>query len=499
MTNQSSAGLFDIEDKHKKYLLFFPLILNITIFFRGLNNDIWFLLTHGRYVINNGIPTVEPFTIHEGFKFVMQQWLSSVIFYVTYSWFGEYGLKLLVICAYIISMVIFYKLCMKLTLNNFFKSIIITYLYITLINVFMTTRPFIFTNIVLLFEVYVLEMYFIEKNEKLLLILPLLSLVLINIQAAMWPMLFIIMSPFVIDSFKFHIGPFRGYGAKKKQLFIAGFSMVIMGFVNPYGFDSMVYIKNSYGVPEINDMVGEMAPATTTTVLGLLIILICVSVTLLYIFGKSEKKSLRYILLAIGTSYISLSTVRGFIFFICCALYPLSVFIDEVRIPRFDGKYPERTILIRKVLVILIIFITPVAFYRLSTFTNKYNSETDLFNNALEYVIKDIKEESVILYTGYNDGGLAEFKGVASYIDPRAEVFLKDNNMVSDVFIEYYDLQKGILYYKEFLAKYNFTHLIVDSNDILFTYLPHDKDYTIIFSNNKYILFKRLSKAIRDS
>ena len=46
------------------------------------DNDIWFLLNNGRYVINSGIPVVDPFTIHEGLKYVMQQWGTSLFFYI---------------------------------------------------------------------------------------------------------------------------------------------------------------------------------------------------------------------------------------------------------------------------------------------------------------------------------------------------------------------------------------------------------------------------------
>ena len=56
-----------------------------------LDNDIWFIFNHGRYVLSNGFPYIEPFTIHEGFKFVMQQWLSAVIYYSIYKYLGVIG------------------------------------------------------------------------------------------------------------------------------------------------------------------------------------------------------------------------------------------------------------------------------------------------------------------------------------------------------------------------------------------------------------------------
>ncbi|MFQ8643288.1 MAG: hypothetical protein ACLR92_03290, partial [Bacilli bacterium] len=61
-----------------------------------LNNDSWFLFNYGSYVLENGFPTIEPFTMHENFSFVMQQWLSAIIFYLTYSNLGKIGLALLV-------------------------------------------------------------------------------------------------------------------------------------------------------------------------------------------------------------------------------------------------------------------------------------------------------------------------------------------------------------------------------------------------------------------
>lgn len=492
MNSQNMITNSDVENKDKKYFLILPAILTAVIFFRSLDNDIWFLLAHGRYVINHGIPTIEPFTIHEGFKFVMQQWLSAVIFFSTYSKFGELGIKMLIAITYVLSMIVFYKLCLKLANSNFFKAAIITYIYIALICLFMTSRPFIFTNLIIISEIYVLESYFIDQKKKQLAILPILSLILINIQASIWPMLFVVMLPFAIDSFKFQLGPIKGYGVEKKPLIISAISMLIVGFINPYGIDSMLYIKNSYGVSEINNMVQEMGPTTVNSPLGLLIILFSVSITFYYIFNKSKKWALRYALLAIGTSYLSFLTIRAFFFFICCAIYPLSLFIGEISIPKYDKQHPRRTMIIRKILISLIILITSLALVRYNFYSRNNVPEIDLLDEALQVVIADNDNGEVALYTGYNDGGFAEYNGIATYIDPRAEVFLKSNNLKEDVFFEYYELQNGRIFYKEFLDKYNFTHVIVSNNDILYTYLPYNNEFSLILSNSKYKLFKKV-------
>lgn len=492
MNSQVMKSSSDVENKDRKYFLILPIILTITTFFRGLDNDIWFLLAHGKYVVNYGIPTIEPFTIHEGFKFVMQQWLSAVIFFVTYSKFGEIGIEIIIAITYVLSVIIFYKLSLKLANRNFFRAIIVTYIYMGLINIFMISRPYVFTNLILIAEIYTLESYYIDKKKKRLILLPILSLILINMQASIWPMLFVVMIPFAADSFKFRFGPIKGSGIEKKPLILSAVSMILTGFINPYGIDSMMYLRNSYGIPAINAMVQEMSPTTVDSVLGLVIIILSVSITYYYIFNKSKKWTLRYSLLALGTMYLSFLSIRGFFFFICCAIYPLSMFIGEISLPQFDKQLPNRTIIIRKVLIVLLILITPLAFVRFYTYKNKDVSKIELFDQALQIVIKEKEKGEVKLYTGYNDGGYAEYMGVASYIDPRAEVFLKSNNLKEDIFMEYYELQNGTIFYKEFLDKYNFTHVIVSENDILYTYLNYSEDYDLILSNSKYKLFKKV-------
>ena len=103
-------------------LLFIPCFFTLV---KSLDNDIWFLLNHGRYVLENGIPHTEPFTIHQGFHFIMQQWLSAVLFWLAYSSFHEIGVKLLVMLFFMLLVFILYKLCMRVSGEYFFLSYII--------------------------------------------------------------------------------------------------------------------------------------------------------------------------------------------------------------------------------------------------------------------------------------------------------------------------------------------------------------------------------------
>jgi hypothetical protein len=116
-------------------------------------------------------------------------------------------------------------------------------------------------------------------------------------------------------------------------------------------------------------------------------------------------------------------------------------------------------------------------------------------SQAVEYLVEHEDQDGMVLYTGYNDGGYAEFMGFKPYIDPRAEVFVEKNNHKADVMKEYHDLQFGELYYKDLLDQYGFTHLLISKGDILITYLPHDDAYEKIYEDEIYQIYRLKASA----
>ena len=63
---------------------------------RDIDNDTWFMLNHGRYIMKNGLyPQYEPFTVHEGMEFTFQKWLSCILFWLIYKYLGKVAQRLL--------------------------------------------------------------------------------------------------------------------------------------------------------------------------------------------------------------------------------------------------------------------------------------------------------------------------------------------------------------------------------------------------------------------
>ena len=75
-----------------------------------MDNDGWFILSNGRYILEHGIPYENPFTWVEGLDVVLQQWAYSVVVYSIYQWFKVPGIFLFCCLLHITCMMLFCKL-----------------------------------------------------------------------------------------------------------------------------------------------------------------------------------------------------------------------------------------------------------------------------------------------------------------------------------------------------------------------------------------------------
>lgn len=469
--------LVNYHPSKKMLFLYFNITLILVLFWRVEYNDIWFLLNHGKYVLNNGFPSIEPFTIHQNFSFVMQQWLSSVIFYLSYSLLGKYGLLILtlLVTGYIIF--ISYKLCMLLSDNRYSLSVLISTIVTTLLAAsFITSRPHIFTFAIIITEIYLLEKYIKEEDKRYLYPLPLLSLLEINLHASMFFMQFAFILPYLIDSFKYKIGPLKSSGYKKKPLFITVILMFLVGFINPYGINAITYIFSSYGNSYINEIVEEMLPVVITDSVGKVSFFLIFMIVSIYIFYRKNDIKPRYFYLLIGTIYLTLSSQKGLSYLIIGGILPLAYYLKPAfKKDTVKEKKKSYSYLLSSSCLVVISLLVVIGTDSM-TFTYK-------FKEGIDYLLENNKASDITLYTGYAEGAYPEWKGIKCYIDPRAEIFLKGNNKQKDIMEEYYLLQIGNLDVNEFLEKYKFDYLLVIETDYLYNNMDDIENYKLVYEN----------------
>ena len=292
-------------------LLLFPFIIFGLKEFK-LDNDFWFLYNTGKVIIQKGFIMIEPFTIHENLVFIPQQWLTDIIFYFIYNKFNIIGMLILELIINGLIIFLFYKLSMLISNRNN-SSIILSIIldsFLLIIGI-ITTRPQMFDIVLFTLEIYLLENYIKKDKNICLYFLPIISILLINLHASMWLMFFVFLIPYYIEYVIKIIKKEKTYNIK--LILIITIISFLVGFINPYTYHSILYLFNSYGIKEINNVVGEMRPIN---IVNSRIVYFIMLFNLFVIYLNKGNNKIRYILLFLGTMYLCLTHLKGLLFFI---------------------------------------------------------------------------------------------------------------------------------------------------------------------------------------
>ncbi|MBQ6759763.1 MAG: hypothetical protein IJP42_11885 [Selenomonadaceae bacterium] len=506
------------------------------VFFQFVEeSDTYFVMNLGRYVLEHGFPHIDPFTVHENLQLVAQQWLSGVVFWEAYKNFGVEGLFVVDSIAGAVTIVIYWRLCLFVSGGNKILSFVISFVVGLLIATTIVPRPHILSSTFLLIEVFMLEKFTRTADEKFLIPLPLISIALINLHAAVWLMSLVVCLPFLfVKNFR-HI----------KFLLAAMLGVLLCGLINPYGVEAMTYVFRSYGVDAINSSIPEMFTISAHGFQGK-----CFYATEAFLIFSLTKFKVpwRYIFLSGGITFMAIMHARNIVLFYLLATLPLAYVWQEARPDKFvlrsaDEQYKNRgvlllafflvvfmntviittllsdsldqlslqikalllaailfalynllvlkvegrilhpTILPRKIVSLFAtLFVTSGIFFFSYTYTK--SKPPTPYTEAIKFILRTERPEDISLYINQGGGGLAGSFGIKYYIDSRSEVFLPANNGQKNIFEEYCDFTRGKLHYKDFLNRYDFTHIILTSEEpFLFELMSADKDFRVIYES----------------
>ena len=476
---------------NNKLLFILFLIPFIIMFFKNwtMDNDSWFLFNHGRYVLEHGFPYIEPFTIHEGLKFVMQQWLSAIFIYLPYKFFKDIGVFILVIIINLIIMFMLYKLCMLVSDGNKKISIMVT----TIIDIllieykYITSRPQIFTYLVLIIFVYFIEKYIKTGKKKYLIYLPVLSIIEINLHASTWWMLLIVSFPFLCEMF------YKQIIKKEKnkydvRLFIICLCLVFFaGIINPYGIDAMLYLFNGMNTL-ISNVVNEMKKPDLFEVSTVIIYMYSFIYTLLIMkhYKKHNELKLNYLIMLFILLMLSMHSYKEQSYFFIFAFYSLPFFLKNISFKKFNNKK-----LFKIISTIIMIAIVIIFGYKFTTNIQKINNSKSICLNSMNYLKENYDINKIIMYTNYEYGGYFQYHGIKTYIDARAEIFLKQLNKKEDIYKEYLSLRYSGTNINDFVDKYQFTHILSHKTDSLYN-LNLD-NYRKVYEDDYFKLFEKIN------
>ena len=493
----------------------------------GEGADTYFVMNLGRYVLEHGFPHVDPFTVHENLKLVAQQWLSGVVFWEAYKNFGLNGLLTVDYLFGAAAVVIYWRLCLFVSGGNKVLSFMISFVVGMFIAPTIVPRPHILSATFLLIEVFMLEKFTRTTDAKFLIPLPLISIVLINLHAAVWLMSLVVCLPFLfVKNFR-HI----------KFLLAAMLGVLLCGLINPYGVEAMTYVFRSYGIEAINSGIPEMFTPSAHAFQGKVFY---ATEAFLIVSLARFKVPWRYIFLSSGITFMAIMHARNLVLFYFLATFPLAYvwrdfsseklfqnrklslslfflllaantviitnFFNEslsnvsapllilflvavlfvlynLLILKTEGRILHPTILPQKIVSLLAtLFVTSGIFF--FAYTNTKSKPSTPYTDAIKFILRTERPEDISLYITQGGGGLAGSFGIKYYIDSRSEVFLPANNGQKDIFKEYGDFLSGKLNYKDFFNRYDFTHIIITNDTpFIFDQLSADKNFRVIYES----------------
>lgn len=483
-----------------RYLIAFlvPTFLLLTLC-SAIDNDSWFCLAEGRQIVEHGIYYTDELSMHEDLDVTVHNYGFAILFYLAYTMFDTPGLYLITLLLNLVIIFFLYRICMLLSNKNINLSLILASVADSILALcFVSTRGQMISYIIFLALIYVLELFIKTDRAKYLWWIPILSLISINMRAAMWWLIFIVIAAYLIDGIKKSKLHFQGY--RTKPIILASLVAFLVGFINPYGFKMITFIFSSYLVPEISNIVSEMHPFKPISNPGLIIYLALVGVLWLYFFAKKKDFRIRHLVLFFILLLLGLNSVKSMAELILFMFLPLALLYRNWQAPRPVNNERLRHTTTNCVGIMTIALTASAAVVVLPQMAKAPSDEMAFIVDIIDSETPTEYRQNLKVYTGFNDGGYLEFRGYHPYLDPRAEVFIDKNNHKENILKEWEELESGEIENKDFLDKYNFDYLVISSYELGRFYNLHEDNYELIYNGGEkndegketYRLYKRI-------
>ena len=483
--------------KYKKLYFIFNLlivILTTTLVNKTLQNDTFFTIKMGNYILQNGLTSDEPLTYHTNLKFINHRWLFDVIIAVIYNISGLYGIYFFTIfVACIIGITLFFFFIKRK--NNIILSFITTMLAIYFSKSFFTARAQIFSYLIFIVEIYLIERLIETENKRYCIFLFILSIILANVHASVWPMYLVFFLPYIAE-FIFKRTNLEKFSEKLyseainiKLLLITLLLSFLGGVFTPITLSTYTdTLKVMNGISK--DLIAELQPVILVNNFGMLLILVLLGFTLIYTKQKIKVSDLCMVL---GTFLLGLMGIRNTVFLYSIGTISLTRMITTLE--NFESNITEITDKLNDNILPLIILGYIIFNHSLNTvFSNsskKFIDDTIYPIEACIYIKENIDVKEIHIFNHFNFGSYLEFCDIPAFIDSRSGIFCKEFNDTS-ILEDWNNAFFGKVDYKEIFKKYNITHALLYKDETISQYIDDDPNYKKIYEDDYFVLYEKV-------
>lgn len=476
----------------------FKILVVLTIAFlayilvnKQFQNDTFYTIKVGESILKNGIDMKDHFSFIGNLAYTYPHWLYDVLVFLLYNIAGFPGLYLSSIVLATILLATMYFTCNKITKDKYISYLIMFFTGCFLFN-FITTRAQSVTYILLLLLLYSIERLLEKGTKKYIIYIFILSLLIANVHAAIWPFVFVLFLPYFVSHLIAKIKIKNDILVIKeekniKKLSLAFILALLTGFLTPNFLIPFTYlIKTNLGIS--THFIAEHQPVTIKMNIFVYIYSLLFFLTLLI---KDMKIKLSNLFLVLGLLVLAFLSRRNFSLLMILSIFPIARIVKT-----FLSTRPKITI--KPYLNNNIIYASLIIVFLLGGIMNflvnrdKVYIREDLYPVSMtNYIKRELDYSNIRLYNYYDFGSYLLFNDIKVLIDSRVDLYLREFN---DTTI-FEDTKKIFEDYEEIFEKYNISHVAIYKKDKLTKLLELDKNYNAIYEDKYFILFEREVKV----
>lgn len=534
-------------DKKTKIKFNIIAIISIIIFAfaispKTLQNDTYYTIEIGKYILENGITMQEdPFSWHE-LSYSFPHWAYDVMIYLIYSIGGHLGIYISTIVFAAILGMFMYITTDKLTKNKPL-SFIFTIVGLYLIKNFIAARAQLVTFILFVLEILFIESFLETKKKRYVVGLVIIPILLANLHVAVFPFYFVLYLPYVAEYLisliseyikntperkiktlnkkieqctdeeklvklqeklqklqqelkKENKEPYKitiTHRKTTKWLILIMIICIFAGFITPLGEVPYTYlIKTMQGDSPKN--ISEHLPLTLANNIKYACVLI--SFIAIMMFTDTKIRLCDLFMLG-GLTFLTFMSRRQESMFVIICL-PIFVRLITAFLNKYDKTAIEKltkvmTSICGTIITTCLILIASMILYN-TRYKDKYVSESSYPVQASEWILENLDVNEIKLYNEYNFGSYLLHRGIPVFIDSRADLYLPEFNEDVHIFSDFLNISGLSTKNLEGLFdKYGFTHFIVNSKAKLTIYLDAKPDeYERIYSDDYFYIYERI-------
>lgn len=491
--------------KNKKLILILSiciLIFSIGIVNKTFENDTYFTIKTGNYIMQHGVDETEPFTWHENLKFTKLRWGFDVVVASIYNIAGFNGLYVFTVTmAGLIGISVFITL-VKLK-NNALVSFLMALFVITNLGSSLTCRGQIMSYLAFALEIYSIQKLVQTGNKKYSIYLVLISLMILTFHSSVWLAHFIFYAPYIFewiltkikinnvleDTEKIYLE--KRDNKTMKLFFITMLIVLVTGFCTPLKLTPFTYMFRVMGGYS-SKIIAELQPLKITrttelfvTVIGALGIL---SLT-------KTKVKLTDICLFAGMLFMARLAHRNKPIAVVILAYPaaqlITTYIKAYNKEKLFEKLDEKLNKSIPALIIALLFTCMLTVTNYSKiYKQPYVNESLYPTKASEFIKENIDLSKARIYNHFNFGSYMELQGIPTFIDSRSEVYCREFSNV-DILEDFakFDINRELTA-DDMVEKYGITHFVFKTGNSNAIALKNDSKYKFMYSDNNFSVFE---------